>query len=519
MESVLSREKSIASSDEVLQETNHVKKLPDRQRIAMESFLQSPNGLNWDDLVRSMKEETFIQTITFEKRCNSIDGSSTSSLESHYSRISPNSSLSSRSKRRSKRRIRIKVRKKKKSINTLERKVEKVIAGRGGSIIPHRKGICCEKAPANLAFSKLTTVTTMSRGGLDETHMTTELDNRTAAELAGRNMQGTTSRSTLAPITPLTFSYLPPTEPILEDENFYYQIRPRLLESKIPERLNNTKSPYSFSSRYLLPSVEEERVGDIPPFPTFWDSDETSSDYMDEELEVADGKFPKAISSSPPIDDCSNVSDTNTSSEKIGNLQLEMQAAAKDLQFEEAAKFRDHIAAIEELRICMEKAAKVLKFEEAAKFRDEIRVLEELFSTRNKDNHGSLGRSVAKFSSFLGSDEVVLDSSGANVVTKECTHAKSSAANAEEYPTKENMTIGAPSQPGTTSSIPREAVELRKGIPPGSRTTGIDLATEGEEDAHTKKILARPPPSSVSKKSSMWWHALCCHCKRRKGSF
>ncbi|EED96708.1 predicted protein [Thalassiosira pseudonana CCMP1335] len=72
-----------------------VEKLPERQRSAMHSFLSSPTSMNWDDLVRSMREEMFIQTITIQP--TSSDDSSLGSLGSGSSISSMDSSLSSKS--------------------------------------------------------------------------------------------------------------------------------------------------------------------------------------------------------------------------------------------------------------------------------------------------------------------------------------------------------------------------------------------------------------------------------------
>eukprot|EP00804_Cyclotella_cryptica_P018412 CCRYP_004261-RA/>CCRYP_004261-RA protein AED:0.09 eAED:0.09 QI:2298/1/1/1/1/1/2/2735/321 len=55
-------------------------RLPERQKSAMQAFLTSPTNLNWDDLVRSMREEMFIQTITIPR--NKSDDGSVGSLGS-----------------------------------------------------------------------------------------------------------------------------------------------------------------------------------------------------------------------------------------------------------------------------------------------------------------------------------------------------------------------------------------------------------------------------------------------------
>eukprot|EP00970_Alexandrium_tamarense_P010392 scaffold2107_cov192-Alexandrium_tamarense.AAC.19 len=115
-----------------------VEKLPERQRSAMHSFLSSPTSMNWDDLVRSMREEMFIQTITIQP--TSSDDSSLGSLGSGSSISSMDSSLSSKSSLRrtstgrnsngrKSEHTRNKRRSKKES---LERKVERVLTGGRG---------------------------------------------------------------------------------------------------------------------------------------------------------------------------------------------------------------------------------------------------------------------------------------------------------------------------------------------------------------------------------------------------
>ena len=79
-----------------------VKELPERQRSAMESFLSSPTNLAWADLVRSMREEMYIQTITIQRNA-SDDSSSLGSLSGSGSIKSMDSSISSKSLKRAKR--------------------------------------------------------------------------------------------------------------------------------------------------------------------------------------------------------------------------------------------------------------------------------------------------------------------------------------------------------------------------------------------------------------------------------
>jgi len=113
--------------------------LPERQQSAMQAFLISPTGLNWDDLVRSMREEMFIKTITIQKQ-ESDDSSSIGSLTGSSSLHSIDSSISSKSLKHSKkkcgsngRRSSRKGRDLKKNgkrgakKGTLEQKVEKVL--------------------------------------------------------------------------------------------------------------------------------------------------------------------------------------------------------------------------------------------------------------------------------------------------------------------------------------------------------------------------------------------------------
>lgn len=112
--------------------------LPERQQSAMQAFLSSPTGLNWDDLVRSMREEMFIKTITIHKQ-ESDDSSSIGSLTGSSSLHSIDSSISSKSLKHSKKKCRSKGRRSRKGRDlkkkggrgakngTLEQKVEKVL--------------------------------------------------------------------------------------------------------------------------------------------------------------------------------------------------------------------------------------------------------------------------------------------------------------------------------------------------------------------------------------------------------
>ncbi|KAL7479430.1 hypothetical protein ACHAW6_005162 [Cyclotella cf. meneghiniana] len=113
--------------------------LPERQKSAMQAFLTSPTNLNWDDLVRSMREEMFIQTITIPR--NKSDDSSLGSLGSsngeNKSVRSMDSSLSSKSAFRTRKRRGKKGRGKhaynRKKRESLEKRVEKVLLTKGSS--------------------------------------------------------------------------------------------------------------------------------------------------------------------------------------------------------------------------------------------------------------------------------------------------------------------------------------------------------------------------------------------------
>ncbi|KAL7469360.1 hypothetical protein ACHAXS_009622 [Conticribra weissflogii] len=113
----------------------------------MQAFLSSPTGLNWDDLVRSMREEMFIKTITIQKQ-ESDDNSSLGSLTGSGSLHSMDSSISSKSLKHVKKKSGSKVRRsstkgsdmKKKGgrgakKGSLENKVEKVLRDGGKSRI------------------------------------------------------------------------------------------------------------------------------------------------------------------------------------------------------------------------------------------------------------------------------------------------------------------------------------------------------------------------------------------------
>ena len=109
------------------------KQLPERQKTAMQAFLTSPTNLNWDDLVRSMREEMFIQTVTIQR--NGSDDSSLGSWESGENKSvkSMDSSLSSKSAFRKRSRGRAKMKGgpassgRRKKRESLEKRVEKVL--------------------------------------------------------------------------------------------------------------------------------------------------------------------------------------------------------------------------------------------------------------------------------------------------------------------------------------------------------------------------------------------------------
>jgi hypothetical protein len=141
-EVVLAQDGAVESCDVVEKHTGDNKstssevQVPDRQKSAMQAFLASPTSLNWDDLVRSMREEMFIKTVTINQN-KSDDSSSVGSLGSskgdNKSTGSMNSSLSSKSAFLKRARGRAKVkggpgRRSGRKKESLEKKVERVLS-------------------------------------------------------------------------------------------------------------------------------------------------------------------------------------------------------------------------------------------------------------------------------------------------------------------------------------------------------------------------------------------------------
>ncbi|KAL3801850.1 hypothetical protein ACHAWO_003856 [Cyclotella atomus] len=314
--------------------TNSEVQVPDRQKSAMQAFLASPTSLNWDDLVRSMREEMFVKTITI-KQNKSDDSSSIGSLGSskgdNKSTGSMNSSLSSKSAFLKSARGRAKGkggpgRRSGRKKESLEKKVERVLSSgdrtkknyqdESHPLLARGKALGGKRC-AFSAVTKLPSIPCSPNTPLGENSTNlfsppkieretlfnlvkpspTPIEYEVVAPqpietLKRAQVPSPKVRSQTQQIKSRTPSNLTPAEdpPLLlkmsisadsDEDSFYYHIRGKPDKAVSPGRPKSSstkvkghKNPYAFSNHPLLPAVVEE--GNIPPFPTTFDELDSS---------------------------------------------------------------------------------------------------------------------------------------------------------------------------------------------------------------------------------------------------
>ena len=326
--------------------TTSEEQVPDRQKSAMQAFLASPTGLNWDDLVRSMREEMFIKTVTI-KQNQSDDSSSIGSLGSsgkndNTSTGSMNSSLSSKSAflRRTRGKAKVKGspgRRNRKRKESLERKVERVLSGNDRKLknydeshpLMAKSKVVGGKRCAFSAVTKLPAIPCSPNTPLKEsesntgsTHVPSMIERDTwfnpveepptpcqSDEIvspqpvgklipAQEQIQIIAANCTVANKKISTATSAPVQDPPLllklstsadSEDSFYYHIRGRpskegFKSSGSTSKTKGHKNPYAFSNHPLLPAVVEE--GNIPPFPTTFDELDGENEYIDSDEEL-----------------------------------------------------------------------------------------------------------------------------------------------------------------------------------------------------------------------------------------
>ena len=300
--------------------------VPDRQKSAMQAFLASPTGLNWDDLVRSMREEMFIKTVTI-KQNQSDDSSSIGSLGSsgkndNKSTGSMNSSLSSKSAffRRTRGRAKVKGgpgRQNRKKKESIERKVERVLSNRNHKMknydeshpLMNKSQVVGGKRCAFSAVTKLPAIPCSPNTPLAECESKPVLpeketwfdpveqprppclsDKLVSTQPVARSIETNKKISATSSVPaqdpPLLLKLSASAD---SEDSFYYHIRGRpskedRLKSGSTSKTKGHKNPYAFSNHPLLPAVVEE--GNIPPFPTTFDELDGENGYIDSDEEL-----------------------------------------------------------------------------------------------------------------------------------------------------------------------------------------------------------------------------------------
>ena len=300
--------KGAVAQTRVVVDTNHIghgsdltsneETVPDRQKSAMQAFLANPNGLNWDDLVRSMREEMYIKTITI-KPSNSDDSSSIGSLGSstgdNKSAGSMNSSLSSKSaflkrSRRDSGKVNTGSGRRTKKNETLEKKVERVLYS-GNPMKTHYQDESNPFQPK----SKIVAPHPIEVSSPNEAGMP-------SPKLQVNSVTANTAKATSVEDPPLMLKLSISADS--DEDSFYFHIRgrPSPKTSSPPSRSKFgssfkskvKKNPYAFSNHRLLPAVVEE--GNIQPFPTTFDELDNDEDIVirneDQVVEQGEAKEP-----------------------------------------------------------------------------------------------------------------------------------------------------------------------------------------------------------------------------------
>lgn len=299
--------KSVKSTDEIV---------PDRQKSAMQAFMSAPTPLAWDDLVRSMREEMFIKTVTINRNKSEESSIGSGDSSGNISTGSMNSSLSSKSSFLRKTRGKLKRRgggKRSKKNENLEKKVERVlsgesypsmtIGGRYSSFTPVSKSLpsipCSPSTPgSDMETTELASPPTIQRENwksppkiprenwfspLDQSpNLSNEVQPIESSELIAQ--EKTTSDPGDDPPLLLKQSISADSE-----DSFYYHIRgpdSRSRKSGSISKTKGQKNPYAFGKHPMLPAVLEE--GHIPPFPTTFDA--TFDDGEDESVNCEENK-------------------------------------------------------------------------------------------------------------------------------------------------------------------------------------------------------------------------------------
>ena len=299
--------KSNKSTDEIV---------PDRQKSAVQAFMSAPTPLAWDDLVRSMREEMLIKTVTINRNKSDESSSIESSGSSgNISTSSMNSSLSSKSSFLRKTRSKLKRRggpgkrsRKNKKQENLEKKVERVlsdesypsmtIGGRHSSFTPVGKSLpsipCSPSTPGSeVERTELASPPIIHRENWNSPPKNSRENWFSQVE------KSPTYQSNKEVQEEITFdpvdNPLPLKQSISADseDSFYYHIRGP--DSRIRPKLGSSsktkgqKNPYAFGKHPMLPAVLEE--GHIPPFPTTFDA--TFDDGEDESVDFEENKDEK----------------------------------------------------------------------------------------------------------------------------------------------------------------------------------------------------------------------------------
>lgn len=307
--------------------------VPDRQKSAMQAFLASPTGLNWDDLVRSMREEMFIKTVTINRQ-QSDDDSSIGSLGSsngdNRSTGSMNSSLSSKSAflRRTRSRTKVKGgpgRRNRRKKESLEKKIERVVL----SSSDRKKKSYQDESHPLLTKSKVAGGKRCAFPAVTKLPATPSSPNTPLSESDNDVMspptiereswfkpveQPPTQYDSSEVVTPqpfearrseMTKSTKATQDPPLllkmsisadsDEDSFYYHIRGKptskaesasRAKSGSSFKTKGHRNPYAFSNHRLLPAVVEE--GHIAPFPTTFDELDSKEEPLKYEEEDQD---------------------------------------------------------------------------------------------------------------------------------------------------------------------------------------------------------------------------------------